>query len=109
MSVQNRGPIERDAAKLIGEKAGVEDEGLNAVTTEHEIIDEALYRAILHGIAAGACEAAARETRSAYWAGMAEDQRGKAMALLHQAASVRMPACATASTSKVMPKPLASE
>lgn len=79
------------------------------MTTEDEMIDEALYRAILHGVAAGACRVAARETGSAYWAGMAEDQREKAEVLLHQAASVRMPACAAASTSKVMPKPLASE
>ena len=57
------------------------------MTTEHEIIDETLYRAILHGIAAGACTVAARETRSAYWAGMAADQRGKAKVLLHQAAA----------------------
>lgn len=56
------------------------------MTDEHEIIDEALYRAILHGVAAGACQAAARETGSAYWAGMAQDQRKKAEMLLHQAA-----------------------
>lgn len=59
------------------------------MTDEHEIIDEALYRAILHGVAAGACRAAARETRSAYWAGMAADQRAKAKALMHHAASRR--------------------
>lgn len=57
------------------------------MTDEHEIIDEALYRAILHGVAAGACWAAARETRSAYWAGMAGAQSEKARALLHQAAA----------------------
>ncbi|WP_167544783.1 hypothetical protein [Brevundimonas vesicularis] len=62
------------------------------MTTEHEIIDEALYRAILHGVAAGACQVAARETGSAYWAGMAEDQRVKARARLHQAASGRVSA-----------------
>lgn len=45
-----------------------------------------IMRAILHGIAAGACETAARETRSAYWAAVAVDQRTKATALLHQAA-----------------------
>lgn len=59
------------------------------MTDEHEIIDEDLYRAILHGAAAGACQAAARETGSAYWAGMAADQRAKANARLHQAASRR--------------------
>ena len=59
------------------------------MTTDHEIIDEALYRAILHGVAAGACQVAARETGSAYWAGMAADQREKARARLHQAASAR--------------------
>lgn len=71
------------------------------MTTEHEIIDETLYRAILHGIAAGACAAAARETRSAYWAGMAVDQREKATCLLHQAASadgIRTAACAPSSS-----------
>ena len=46
-----------------------------------------IMRAIRHGVAAGACSVAARETGSAYWAGMAEDQRGKARALLHHAAS----------------------
>ena len=61
------------------------------MTTDHEIIDEALYRAILHGVAAGACRVAARETGSAYWAGMAEDQREKAEVLLHQAASADAP------------------
>lgn len=59
------------------------------MTTDHEIIDEDLYRAILHGVAAGACQAAARETGSAYWAGMAADQRAKARARLHHAASRR--------------------
>lgn len=49
--------------------------------------DGEILRAILHGAAAGACRVAARETGSAYWAGMAEDQRVKAKARLHQAAS----------------------
>lgn len=48
---------------------------------------EDILRAILHGVAAGACRVAARETGSAYWAGMAADQRAKARARLHQAAS----------------------
>lgn len=56
---------------------------------DHEIVDPLLYRAIMHAAAAGACSVAERETRSAYWAGMAEDQRGKARVLLHQAASRR--------------------
>jgi len=77
------------------------------MTTDHEIIDEALYRAILHGVAAGACRAAARETGSAYWAGMAADQRAKARARLHHAASAWGDAdlAASASSSSVaMPK-----
>lgn len=45
-----------------------------------------ILRAILHGVAAGACQTAARETGSAYWAGMAADQRAKAGVRLHQAA-----------------------
>lgn len=57
------------------------------MTTDAEIIDEGLYRAILHGVAAGACQVAARETGSAYWAGMAGVQSEKARALLHQAAT----------------------
>lgn len=57
------------------------------MTDGHEIIDEDLYRAILHGVAAGACHAAARETGSAYWAGMAQDQSEKARVKLHQAAT----------------------
>lgn len=70
------------------------------MTTAHEIIDEDLYRAILHGVAAGACQAAARETGSAYWAGMAQDQRKKATGLLHQAASgLRLATDNSASTS----------
>lgn len=73
------------------------------MTTDHEIIDEDLYRAILHGVAAGACQAAARETGSAYWAGMAADQRVKARKRLHHAASNRDTACAAARTSKVTP------
>lgn len=48
---------------------------------------EDILRAILHGVAAGACQAAARETGSAYWAGMAQDQRKKAEMLLHHAAA----------------------
>lgn|GEM_PF-5857652 len=42
------------------------------------IIDLAIYRAILHGAAAGACSVAARETGSAYWAATAREQSGKA-------------------------------
>jgi len=57
------------------------------MTTDHEIIDEALYRAILHGVAAGACRVAARETRSAHWAMMAGVQSEKARVKLHQAAA----------------------
>lgn len=44
-----------------------------------------ILRAIRHGVAAGACSVAARETGSAYWAGMAVGQREKAKVLLHQA------------------------
>lgn len=47
-----------------------------------------IFRAIHHEVAAGACAIAARETRWAYGAGMAEDQRGKAAALLHQPAAI---------------------
>lgn len=71
------------------------------MTTDHEIIDRDLYRAILHGVAAGACEAAARETGSAYWSGMASDQRAKARARLHQAAALK--ACALAKSSSDTP------
>lgn len=63
-----------------------------------------ILRAIRHGIAAGACEVAARETRSAYWAGMAVDQREKATVLLHQAAAAPT-ACTSASVSRVMGEP----
>lgn len=49
--------------------------------------DSEILRAILHGAAAGACRVAARETGSAYWAGMAEDQRVKAKARLRHAAA----------------------
>lgn len=65
-------------------------EGL-VISLEIEMLDRAnsgpepaveILRAIRHGAAAGACRVAARETRSAYWAGMAEDQRGKARRLL---------------------------
>lgn len=62
-----------------------------------------ILRAILHGVAAGACEVAARETGSAYWAGMAADQRAKASARLHHAASARAMACEAARTSRVTP------
>ena len=48
---------------------------------------EDILRAILHGVAAGACQVAAREFGSAYWAGMAVAQRTKARAYLHQAAA----------------------
>lgn len=56
---------------------------------DHEIIDAALYRAILHGVAAGACREAAREDRSrrAYWGALADDQSMKSRVWLHQAAS----------------------
>lgn len=47
------------------------------------IIDLAIYRAILHGAAAGACSVAARETGSAYWAATAREQSGKASEFLY--------------------------
>ena len=48
-----------------------------------------VLRAILHGVAAGACRVAAREdaTRRAHWAALAADQSAKARVRLHQAAS----------------------
>lgn len=46
-----------------------------------------ILRAIRHVVAARACEVAARETRSADWAGMVADQRERARSRLHQAAS----------------------
>lgn len=80
------------------------DRGNGGPSPPHEVL-----RAILHGVAAGACEVAARETGAARWSRTAEDQREKARALLHQTASARMTACATANTSKVMPKPFSLE
>lgn len=50
-----------------------------------------ILRAVRHGVAAGACAVEARETRSAYRAGMAEDQRGKAKTLLHPAQCPTVP------------------
>lgn len=69
------------------------------------IIDLAIYRAILHGAAAGACSVAARETGSAYWAATAREQSGKAAERLHQAALPERLAWALASTSRVTPRP----
>ena len=56
---------------------------------DHEIIDPALYRAILHGIAAGACRRAAHvdRARAGEWIAKAEAQRFAVVDLLHQAAS----------------------
>lgn len=66
-----------------------------------------VLQAILHGVAAGACRAAAREDRSraAQWLGLANEQRAKAQT--HAAIFAR--ACAVASTSSVTPAPTASE
>ncbi len=72
--------------RRVGQTAGIEGEGLTAMRTDDEVIDEDLFRAILHGVAAGACRVAARETGSAYWGGLAEDQRAKAADRLHHAA-----------------------
>lgn len=69
-----------------------------------------ILRAILHGSATGACQVAARETGSAYWSRMAEEQRSKSRAHLHQAAALaRSPSCAEARTSKVTPNPASFE
>ncbi len=56
---------------------------------DHDIIDPALYRAILHAVAAGACRVAAREDsgRAAHWRAHEADQRRKCVERLHQAAS----------------------
>lgn len=54
-----------------------------------EVPPQEILRAILHSVAAGACAVAARETGSAYWACMAAEQRAKARARLHHAASRR--------------------
>ena len=58
---------------------------------DHEIIDAALYRAILHGVAAGACRAAGLEdeARGAYWNALADDQSRKSKLRLHQEAPSR--------------------
>lgn len=58
-----------------------------------------ILRAIRHGVAAGACSVAARETGGAYWAALAADQREKAKVMLHQAST--WSACALARSSNV--------
>ncbi len=45
-----------------------------------------ILRAIRHGVAAGACSVAARETRDPKWWRLAQEQREKARGALHQAA-----------------------
>lgn len=72
-------------------------------------LDGEILRAILHGAAAGACRIAARETGSAYWAGMAEDQRVKATVRLHQLAPTVVGEWAEARTSSVIPSPCSFE
>ena len=68
----------------------------------------ALLRAILHGVAAGACRVAAREdeARGAYWDARADDQSKKSRARLHQAARCDGSECAVARTSRVTSAPL---
>jgi hypothetical protein len=44
-----------------------------------------ILRAIRHGVAAGACSVAARETRDPKWWRLAQEQREKARCALHQA------------------------
>lgn len=44
-----------------------------------------ILRAIRHGVAAGACSVAARETRDPKWWRLAQEQREKARAALHHA------------------------
>lgn len=48
-----------------------------------------ILRAIRHGVAAGACSVAARETRDPKWWRLAQEQREKAKGALHQV--VEMP------------------
>ena len=68
----------------------------------HEIIDATLYRAILHGVAAGACRVAAREdeARDAYWNARADDQSRKSRLRLHQAAARSGPSRAASRAAK---------
>ncbi len=47
-----------------------------------------ILRAIRHGVAAGACSVAARETRDPKWWRLAQDQREKARGALHQASAL---------------------
>ena len=76
------------------------------MTDDHEIIDEALYRAILHGVAAGACRVAARETGDVSWARLSREQSDKAQVMLHQAAFARVRrAAAQAASSSSVAKP----
>lgn len=65
----------------------------------------AFLRAIRHGVAAGACRQAARATGNGAWGRTAAHQRGKAKRCLHYAATAVGTACASASTSRVMPSP----
>lgn len=44
-----------------------------------------ILRAIRHGVAAGACSVAARETRDPKWWRLAQEQREKARGALHYA------------------------
>lgn len=44
-----------------------------------------ILRAIRHGVAAGACSVAARETRDPKWWRLAQEQREKARGALHHA------------------------
>lgn len=62
-----------------------------------------ILRAIRHGVAAGACSVAARETRDPKWWRLAQEQREKARGALHQAALSRRAACAAANTSSETP------
>ena len=59
-----------------------------------------ILRAILHGVAAGACQVAGRESGSDYWYGMAADQRAKATERLHAASRSRRLAAPSASSSR---------
>jgi len=61
------------------------------VSREVEMLDRAnsgpepaaeILRAIRHGVAAGACSVAARETRDPKWWRLAQEQREKARAIL---------------------------
>lgn len=69
---------------------------------DHDIINPALYRAIFHGVAAGACQQAAQvDTANAgKWCAEAEAQRGAVRRALHQAASWMASAREASSTAK---------